>query len=92
MEYLNFKQSGFQVIVFTLILIVSLLFNAMYFLGIIDYNLKTKKKIELIDSPVERPYIDSPINAPMETELIESPRDRSIDSIINPLDSDSIKK
>ena len=46
----------------------------MYFLGIIDYNLKTKKKIELIDSPVERPYIDSPINAPMETELIESPK------------------
>ncbi len=109
MGTLNFKSSRFQVILFTLILTVSLLFNVMYFLGIIEYKLKTKKELEFIDSPIDRPYIDAPpkfrpkpseiiekLEIELETinelELMNSPIDESKDSIVNPNDSDSIKK
>ncbi len=73
MGILNFKSSRFQVILFTLILTVSLLFNVMYFLGIIEYKLKTKKELEFIDSPIDRPYIDSPPKyRPVPSEKIET--------------------
>ena len=62
----NFKSSRFKNIVFTLILTVSLLFNAMYFFGIIEYKIKTKKKIEFIDSPI---HIHKPIDIETKKEI-----------------------
>lgn len=42
-------------IVLTSVLIVSIILNLLYFFGIIEYQIKKKGEIELIDSPVIRP-------------------------------------
>lgn len=68
MNKLKFKSDDIMKIIFIFILLISLLFNALFFFGKIESKSIKTKKTEFIDSPVL--HFDTKEHSPDDPSLI----------------------
>gem|GEM_PF-3013108 len=74
------KSPSLLVIVLTLLLIISIIINVLFFTGTIENKLKKEKNIEFIDSPIRLPNNQVIINDNNDSIFIREIKDNLLDN------------